>query len=200
MRTLSAIIAFAPPGPRRLASIVSKCMTSKARVFMWNDNRSGFRDYKIGKLHASWYKLVIRHVQATFTMHRATGRQRKPPTSGCLRSGPIMSLPVTISRTCWPGAVVVRRPLPNLTRDWPIWVITIPCGNTSSTPAPKSSTAALQRVCLMRPARPSWQRPVLQSSRRLRRGIQRQGAEPGNAQITMTVWFPGDDFCRQCLF
>jgi hypothetical protein len=34
---------------------------------MWNDNRSGFRDYKIGKLHVSWYKLVIRHAQGCST-------------------------------------------------------------------------------------------------------------------------------------
>jgi hypothetical protein len=38
-------------------------MTSRARVFMWTDIRPSFRDYKIGKMQASWYKLVIRHAQ-----------------------------------------------------------------------------------------------------------------------------------------
>ena len=30
---------------------------------MWTDIGSSFRDYKIGKMQASWYKLVIRHAQ-----------------------------------------------------------------------------------------------------------------------------------------
>ena len=30
---------------------------------MWRDIRPSSRDYKIGKLQASWYKLVIRHAQ-----------------------------------------------------------------------------------------------------------------------------------------
>ena len=44
--------------------MVRTCMTSRARVFMWEYVRPGSRDYKIGKLHASWYKLVIRHGHA----------------------------------------------------------------------------------------------------------------------------------------
>jgi antitoxin (DNA-binding transcriptional repressor) of toxin-antitoxin stability system len=30
---------------------------------MWTDIRPSSRDYKIGKMQASWYKLVIRHAQ-----------------------------------------------------------------------------------------------------------------------------------------
>jgi hypothetical protein len=48
-----------------LASVVRTCMRSRARVFMWTDIRPSSRDYKIGKIQASWYKLVIRHAQGS---------------------------------------------------------------------------------------------------------------------------------------
>jgi hypothetical protein len=38
-------------------------MTSRVRIFMWKDIRPGSRDYKIGKMQTSLYKLVIRHAQ-----------------------------------------------------------------------------------------------------------------------------------------
>jgi hypothetical protein len=46
-----------------LASVARTCMRSRARVFMWTDIRPSSRDYKIGKMQASWYKLVIRQAQ-----------------------------------------------------------------------------------------------------------------------------------------
>ena len=59
-----ALLAMVPaPGPVRLASVVRTCMRSRARVFMWTDIRPSSRDYMIGKMHASWYELVIRHAQ-----------------------------------------------------------------------------------------------------------------------------------------
>jgi hypothetical protein len=51
---------------------------------MWTDIRPSSRDYKIGKMHASWYELVIRH---------AHGRvlQLPGPTAGILEPGCIDS-------------------------------------------------------------------------------------------------------------
>ena len=42
---------------------------------MWKDIKPGSRDYKIGKLQASWHKLVIRHAQGH--NYKATGEIRK---------------------------------------------------------------------------------------------------------------------------
>ena len=58
-------MVLAPPGPARLASVVRTCMTSRARVFVWTDTRRSSRDYKIGKMQASWYLIHDRDTKFT---------------------------------------------------------------------------------------------------------------------------------------
>jgi putative transposase len=82
---------------------------------MWTDIRPSSRDYKIGKMQASWYKLVIRHAQVLkdlcgqFGVELVEGHAMPDHVHLCLSIPPKLSVAYTIGRLKGKSAVRIHR-------------------------------------------------------------------------------------------